>query len=219
MWGRTVLAEVTFLNISIRTPAPKHPKLRKRLDRREKMGDLRRVSLCSWLLFPPEEMKTRKEGRKKRKEKWAEVREWDCKEGKPLRPYGVGECCVMKWKTQPVGHAGLCGSSSSSEASKSSLGASYLVLVGARIQEKNLPLTPLLVNKPNTVGKMRGDAEDAHALLPSLTLSLLIIPKQFPLVSVTKLNITPIQYPELMCFEKIMCFLFICGVLRYTSCL
>lgn len=56
-----------------------------------------------------------------------------------------------------------------------------------------------------------------HALSPSLTLSLLINPKHFPLVSARKSNITPsnLWCPELTCFEKIMC-CFICGVLKYT---
>lgn len=48
----------------------------------------------------------------------------------------------MTWKTQTVGHAGLCGSLSTRKASESSLAASYLALVGARTQGVNLSLTP-----------------------------------------------------------------------------
>lgn len=49
----------------------------------------------------------------------------------------------MTWKSQPVGHAGLHeGTLSSSKASESSLAASYLVLLGARIQGMNLSPTP-----------------------------------------------------------------------------
>lgn len=55
---------------------------------------------------------------------------------------GVGEGYVMTWKSQPVGHAGLCGALSGRTASESSLAATYLVLVGARIQGMNLSLTP-----------------------------------------------------------------------------
>lgn len=35
---------------------------------------------------------------------------------------------VMTWKSQPVGHAGLCGALSGRKASESSLAASYLAL-------------------------------------------------------------------------------------------
>lgn len=45
----------------------------------------------------------------------------------------------MTWKSQPVGHAGLCGALSGRKASESSLAASYLVLVGART--RNEPVT------------------------------------------------------------------------------
>lgn len=48
----------------------------------------------------------------------------------------------MTWKSKPVGHAGPCGAFSSRKASESSLAASYLVLLGARIQGMNLSLTP-----------------------------------------------------------------------------
>lgn len=55
---------------------------------------------------------------------------------------GVGEGYVMTWKSQPVGHAGLRGALSGRKASQSSLAASYLALVGARIQGMDLSLTP-----------------------------------------------------------------------------
>ncbi|KAM7381773.1 hypothetical protein PAMA_012562 [Pampus argenteus] len=48
----------------------------------------------------------------------------------------------MTWKSQPVGRAGLCGVLSSRKTSESSLAASYLVLVGVKIQGMNLSLTP-----------------------------------------------------------------------------
>lgn len=48
----------------------------------------------------------------------------------------------MTWKSQAVGHAGLCGALSGRKTSESSLAASYQALVGARIQGMNLSLTP-----------------------------------------------------------------------------
>lgn len=41
---------------------------------------------------------------------------------------GFGGVHVMTWKSQPVGHAGLCGALSGRKASESSLAASYLAL-------------------------------------------------------------------------------------------
>lgn len=106
----------------------------------------------------------------------------------------------MTWKSQPVGHAGLCGALSGRKASESSLAASYLALVGARIQGMNLSLTPLLVNKPNTVGKMRCEVEDAAVSMPCLPFSLLlslINPQLFPLVSARN-QIPPPSFTEVL---------------------
>lgn len=55
---------------------------------------------------------------------------------------GVVEGFVKSWKSQLVGYAGLCGALSGRKASESNLAASYLALVGARIQGMNLSLTP-----------------------------------------------------------------------------
>lgn len=58
------------------------------------------------------------------------------KRGKPWHQSGVREGYVMTWKSQPVGHAGLCGALTGRQAAESSLAASYLVLVG-----RNEPVT------------------------------------------------------------------------------
>lgn len=93
----------------------------------------------------------------------------------------------MTWKSQPVGHSGLCGALSGRKASESSLAASYLVLVGARIHWL------LLVNKPNTVGKMRCEAEDAAVSMPCLSLPLALAhqPPTFSSCVSEKSNTTP----------------------------
>ncbi|KAK5850736.1 hypothetical protein PBY51_001588 [Eleginops maclovinus] len=61
------------------------------------------------------------------------------------------------------------GAPSSRKASESSQAASYLALVGARTQEWTCHRL-LPVNKPNTVGTMRCEAEDAAVSRPCLPL-------------------------------------------------
>lgn len=81
------------------------------------------------------------------------------------RESGVGEGYVMTWKSQPVGHAGLCGSMSGSKALEP---GHLLPGTGSSQDSRNEPVTDSIAcNKPNTVGKMRCCTEDAAVSMPS----------------------------------------------------
>ena len=125
-WGSVESAGVRFavLGISIRTRTPKHHKLGKRLDERERWRDLQCGSRCFAATVAPWGVKTQHKGQGRG------VGEWDSKEeGESLGvSWGVGGVHVMTWKSQPVGHAGLCGALRGRKASESSLAASYLAL-------------------------------------------------------------------------------------------
>lgn len=62
-------------------------------------------------------------------------------------------------------------------------GKAWLPPIWCWLEGMNLSLTPLLENKPNTVGKMRCEAEDAAVSMPPPPLLSLINPQHFPLVS------------------------------------